>query len=95
MIAAQTGEYMLKRSAVNKLGLNRLNYMNNTGRLPGYADGGVIGSDGGGGSMAGASIVLQPVINVTGVVSRQQGIESGRNILDGLVDAARGRGVRI
>jgi len=95
MIAAQTGEYMLKRSAVNKLGLNRLNYMNNTGRLPGYADGGYIGSDNGGGSAAAASIVLQPVINVTGVVSRQQGIESGRNILDGLVDAARGRGVRI
>ncbi len=95
LIAAQTGEYMLKRSAVQKLGLNRLSYMNATGRLPGFADGGLVGDGGGGGSLAGASVMLQPIIQVSGVVSRQQGIESGRNILDGLVDAARGRGVRI
>ena len=45
-IWASNGEFMMKASAVSKLGLANLNYMNATGELPGkFADGGVIGSD--------------------------------------------------
>ena len=95
IIAAQTGEFMLKRSAVQKLGLNRLNYMNATGRLPTFQDGGSIGGGNDVNPLGGTSIMFQPIIQVTGVATRQQGLESGNNMLNGLVEAARGRGVRI
>lgn len=36
------GEYMLRQAAVNKIGRSRLDYMNRTGRIPGFADGGLI-----------------------------------------------------
>ena len=36
-------EFMLRAEAVKKIGVSRLNYMNRTGKLPGYADGGLIG----------------------------------------------------
>ncbi len=94
MIAATTGEYVLKPSAVRKLGLSRLNQMNSTGRLPGFADGGYIGDDSTT-STAGASVMFAPVIHVSGVVDRQQAIATGQNVLDGLTQAARARGVRI
>ncbi|MCA9366859.1 hypothetical protein KC887_01175 [Candidatus Kaiserbacteria bacterium] len=93
-IAATTGEYVLKPDAVRKLGLSRLNHMNSTGRLPGFADGGYIG-DGSMTSAGGTSVMFAPVINVSGVVDRQQAIATGQNLLDGLTQAARGRGVRI
>lgn len=45
-IWASNGEFMLKTAAVNSLGLDTLNYMNQTGRLPNaYADGGAIALD--------------------------------------------------
>jgi len=36
------GEYVLKKDAVNSLGLGNVDYMNNTGRLPGFAKGGPV-----------------------------------------------------
>ncbi|MCG2574230.1 hypothetical protein LVY74_11780 [Acinetobacter sp. ME22] len=45
-IWASNGEFMMKATAVSKLGLANLNYMNATGELPDkFADGGFIGSD--------------------------------------------------
>ncbi|MGR2671856.1 transglycosylase SLT domain-containing protein [Acinetobacter soli] len=42
-IWASNGEFMLKAAAVQKIGLDNLNYMNQTGKLPNmYADGGLI-----------------------------------------------------
>lgn len=42
-IWASNGEFMLKAAAVQKIGLENLNYMNQTGKLPNmYADGGLI-----------------------------------------------------
>lgn len=37
------GEYMLRAEAVKRLGRARLDYMNRHGRIPGFADGGLIG----------------------------------------------------
>ena len=42
-IWASNGEFMLKAAAVQKIGIDNLNYMNQTGKLPNmYADGGLI-----------------------------------------------------
>lgn len=42
-IMASNGEFMVKAAAVKALGLENLNYMNQTGRIPmGFADGGLI-----------------------------------------------------
>lgn len=41
-IMASNGEYVLKASAVSKLGLGRLDFMNRTGMLPGFASGGYL-----------------------------------------------------
>jgi len=42
-LMASAGEYIFKASAVDKLGLDRLNYMNTTGKIPRFAGGGIIG----------------------------------------------------
>ncbi|WP_287001062.1 tape measure protein [Acinetobacter sp.] len=45
-IMASNGEFMMRTAAVNMLGLDTLNFMNQTGRLPNaYADGGSIALD--------------------------------------------------
>lgn len=41
-IIAHAGEYVLQGSATRKIGIPALNYMNRTGRLPMYADGGYV-----------------------------------------------------
>ena len=41
-IMAHGNEFVLRSSATRKIGLGVLNYMNRTGRLPGYDDGGVV-----------------------------------------------------
>ena len=40
-IMASPGEYMLKASSAKSLGIQTLDYMNETGELPGFADGGI------------------------------------------------------
>ena len=44
LMYGSNGEFMLRAAAVRRLGMARLNYMNRTGRIPGYADGGAIGN---------------------------------------------------
>lgn len=36
------GEFVIKADAVQRLGIPKLNYMNTTGKLPGFADGGIV-----------------------------------------------------
>lgn len=42
LIAASRGEYMIREKSASKLGLGLLNYLNENGTLPGYANGGPI-----------------------------------------------------
>lgn len=37
------GEFVFNKNAAQKLGVNNLNYMNKTGKFPGYAEGGFVG----------------------------------------------------
>lgn len=94
-IAAQTGEFVLRKTAVNALGVSRLNFMNSTGRLPGFAEGGLIGSGGGGGETAVSTMSFQPIIQVNGMPSQAQAMEAGGRVLDGIVKAAQSRGLRL
>ena len=45
LIAASNGEYMLREWAARRLGIDRLNYMNETGQIPKFATGGEIGGN--------------------------------------------------
>jgi len=42
LMYGSNGEFMMRAAAVRKLGLARLNYMNRTGSIPGFANGGLI-----------------------------------------------------
>jgi TP901 family phage tail tape measure protein len=67
-ILAQDGEFVLNRNAVQGLGINRVRYMNRTGRLPRFADGGLI-SAGASGVVSEANInsILQEFQTKTGI----------------------------
>ncbi|MFJ8495767.1 hypothetical protein ACIRBZ_46700 [Streptomyces sp. NPDC094038] len=46
-ILAMADEFIIKRSSARKIGFDKLAYMNSTGELPRFADGGIVGALGG------------------------------------------------
>lgn len=65
LMYGSNGEFMLRAAAVKRLGMARLNYMNRTGRIPGFADGGAIGNAVGSLPRPGASGGASTVLNLT------------------------------
>lgn len=57
-----TGEYVFRAASVRALGVDKLNYINRTGRLPAFATGGLVGSLGG---MRGEASTVHNAVNVT------------------------------
>lgn len=78
------GEFVLRAAAVRALGLNRLNFMNQFGKMPAFASGGAVGGAGGGlagalGSLAPSAVNANVSVSPRVVISAGHLIEALRN----------------
>ena len=95
-ILASNREFMLREWAASKIGLDRLNYMNRTGRIPAYAAGGLITPTGAPTSGAASYGMMAGITTTTAGVDLDgiqaavaAGLAGARIVMDGHVIDAR------